>query len=73
MLGAATKETKQFSNPWALSSALAVLGTLQPQAFRLLNCSVPLVLVYNVETTRQYLKGIFMLPFSGFLLQTNFT
>ena len=33
MLDAATKETKQFSNPRALSNAFAVLGTLQPQAF----------------------------------------
>ena len=27
-----TNETKQFSNPQALSSTLAALGTLQPQA-----------------------------------------
>ena len=39
-----TKETKQFSNPQALSSALTVLGTLQPQAFGLLNHLVPLFL-----------------------------
>ena len=36
-LDATTKGTKRFSNPQALSSALAVLGMLQPQAFRLLN------------------------------------
>ena len=46
-LDAATKETKRFSNPQALSSTLAVLGTLQPQAFSLLNCLVPLVLASN--------------------------
>ena len=46
-LNAATKGTKQFSNPQALSSALAVLGTLQPQAFGLLNRLVPLVLASN--------------------------
>ena len=39
--------TKQFSNPQALSSALAELGTLQPQAIGLLNCLVPIVLVSN--------------------------
>ena len=43
-LDAATKGAKQFSNPQVLSSALTVLGTLQPRAFRLLNCLVPLVL-----------------------------
>ena len=32
----ATKGTKQFSNPQAFSSALAVLGMLQPQVFGLL-------------------------------------
>ena len=36
-LDTATKGTKQFSNPKALSSALAALGTLQTQAFGLLN------------------------------------
>ena len=46
-LDAMTKGTKRFSNPQALSSALALLGTLQPQAFGLLNSLVPLVLVYN--------------------------
>ena len=39
-----TKGTKQFSNPQALSSALTALGMLQPQAFRLLNHLVLLVL-----------------------------
>ena len=39
-----TKGTKQFSNPQAHSSALTVLGMLQPQAFGLLNHLVPLVL-----------------------------
>ena len=47
MLDAATKETKQFSNPRALSSTLTVLRTLQPRAFGLLNRLVPLVLVSN--------------------------
>ena len=39
--------TKRFSNPQALSSALAALGTLQPRAFGLLNRLVPLVLASN--------------------------
>ena len=48
-LDTSTKGTKQFSNPQALSSILAVLalGTLQPQAFGLLNHLVPLVLMSN--------------------------
>ena len=37
-LDAATKGTKQFSNPQALSGALDAHGTLQPWAFELLNC-----------------------------------
>ena len=36
-LDAATKGTKRFSNPQALSSTLAALGMLQPRAFWLLN------------------------------------
>ena len=44
-LATATKGTKRFSNPQALSSALAALGMLQPQAFQLLNRLVLLVLV----------------------------
>ena len=39
--------TKRFSNPQALSSALAALGTLQPRAFGLLNRLDPLVLASN--------------------------
>ena len=46
-LDAVTKGTKRFSNPQALSSALAALGTLQPWAFWLLNRVVPLVLASN--------------------------
>ena len=46
-LDATTKGAKRFSNPQALSSALTVLSTLQPQAFRLLNHLVPLVLMSN--------------------------
>ena len=50
-LDATTKGTKLFSNPQALSSALAVLRTLQPRAFGLLkgllNRLVSLVLVSN--------------------------
>ena len=46
-LDVATKVTKRFSNPQALSSALAALRMLQPRAFGLLNRLVPLVLVYN--------------------------
>ena len=42
-----TKGTKRFSNPQALSSTLAVLGTLQLQTFCLLNRLVPLVLASN--------------------------
>ena len=47
-LDAATKGNKRFSNPEALSSALAVLRTLQPQAFGLLNHLVHLVLAYKI-------------------------
>ena len=39
--------TKRFSNPQALSSALAVLGMLQPRALGLPNRPVPLVLASN--------------------------
>ena len=46
-LDATTKGTKRFSNPQALSSALAALRTLQPWAFGLLNRLAPLVLVSN--------------------------
>ena len=46
-LDAVTKGAKRFSNPQALSSTLAVLRTLQPWAFRLLNYLVPLVLASN--------------------------
>ena len=46
-LDATTKGIKRFSNPQALSSALAVLGMLQLQAFGLLNHLVPLVLASN--------------------------
>ena len=37
-----------FRNPWALSSALAVLGSLQPRALRFLNTVDPLVSVSNL-------------------------
>ena len=46
-LDAVTKGIKRFSNPQALSSALAALGVLQPRAFGLLNHLVPLVLASN--------------------------
>ena len=46
-LDTATKGTKQFSNPQAFSSTLAVLRTLQSQAFGLLNHLVPSVLLSN--------------------------
>ena len=46
-LDAVNKETKQFSNPQALSSTLAELRMLQPRAFGLLNCLVPLILASN--------------------------
>ena len=46
-LDAATKGAKRFSNPQALSSALAALGMLQPRAFELLNRLVLLVLASN--------------------------
>ena len=36
-----------FRDPQALSSTLAALGTLQPQAFRSLNCVDPLDSVSN--------------------------
>ena len=47
--------TKQFSNPQALSSTLTVLGMLQPQAIRLLNCLVPLVLTSNYYVVAIYI------------------
>ena len=53
-LDAVTKGNKRFSNPQALSSTLAALGTLQPQAFRLLNCLVPLVLASNYYVATYY-------------------
>ena len=40
--------TKRFRNAWALSSALASLGTLQPQALGFLNRLVNLVSVSNL-------------------------
>ena len=46
-LDAATKETKWFSNPQSLCSALTALGMLQPRALWLLNRLVPLVLASN--------------------------
>ena len=46
-LDAVTKGTKRFSNSQALSGALAVLRTLQPQAFGSLNCLVTLILASN--------------------------
>ena len=46
-LDTATKGTMRYSNPQAHSSALAVLGMLQPRAFGLLNRLVPLVLASN--------------------------
>ena len=57
-LDTATKGTKRFSNPQALSSALAAPGTLQPWAFRLLNCLVPLVLVSNYYLTMSHVIQI---------------
>ena len=55
-LDAATKGTKRFSNPQALSSALTALSMLQLQAFGfILNCLVPLVLASNYYLTA-YLK-----------------
>jgi len=36
-----------FRNPQALSSALAMLGSLQPRALGFLNCVDPLGLVSN--------------------------
>ena len=51
-LDTATKETKRFSNPQALSSALTALGTLQPRAFGLLNRLVTSVLLLYSEGVR---------------------
>ena len=50
-LDAATKVTKRFSNPQALSSTLAALGMLQPWAFGLLNRLVTLVLASDYYLT----------------------
>ena len=52
-LNVVTKGTKRFNNPQALSSALAVLGMLQPQAFGLLNRLVCLVLASNYYLVHQ--------------------
>ena len=51
--------TKRFSNPQALSSALAVLGTLQSRAFGLLNCLVPLVLAFNYYICYSFSNNFF--------------
>ena len=40
--------TKRFINSWALSSALALLGTLHPRALGFLNCLVTLVSASNL-------------------------
>ena len=41
----------RFRNPWALSSALAALGTLQPKALGFLNRVDPLVSpIYNLAS-----------------------
>ena len=53
-LDTATKGTKWFSNPQALSSTLAMFRTLQPWAFGLLNRLVTLILASNYY-------GIFLL------------
>ena len=66
-LDAATKGAKRFSNPQALSSALAVLRTLQPRAFGLLNCLVPLVLASN------YYLVFFACSLPGYSLHIQFT
>ena len=55
-LDAATMGTKRFSNPQALSSALASLGTLQPRAIGLLNRLVPIVLASNYYMLKILLK-----------------
>ena len=44
--------TKRLRNPWALSSALASLGTLQPLARGSLNRLVTLVLTTNLHIDR---------------------
>ena len=51
--------TKRFRNPWALSSALAALGTLQPRALGFLNHLIPLVSVsnYYMETSKVLCSG----------------
>ena len=43
-----------FRNPWALSSALAVLGTLQPRALGFLNTVDPLDTVSNCYTVHVF-------------------
>ena len=40
--------TKRLRNQYTLSSATALLGTLQPRALGFLNCLVTLVLVSNL-------------------------
>ena len=53
--------TKLFRNPQALSSALAVLGTLQPRALGFVNSLVTLVLASNyyvdTYTSSHTIKG----------------
>ena len=59
-LDAMTKGTKQFSNPWVLSSSFVVLGTLQSLALRLLNHLVTLILVSNY-----YVYSHFIMYYNG--------
>ena len=46
---------KQFRNPRVLSSAFAVLGTLQPQAFGFLNYLVTLISMSNFYVVNAYI------------------
>ena len=52
-LDAATKGTKQFSNPQVLNSTLAALRTLQPWVFGLPNYLVLLVLISSYYLVKQ--------------------
>ena len=49
--------TKLIRNPQALSSALAVLGMLQPRALRFLNSLVTLVLASNYRIVQNGGRG----------------
>ena len=65
--------TKRFRNPRALSSALASLGMLQPQALGFLNRLVTLVSASNlyIDTCRVVLKLSFIMNSGNDFVKLN--